>query len=71
VVSSPERAVPGSADKFIQFDAAINPGNSGGPVVNADGQVVGIATEKARDAEGIGLAIPISVPCDQFSVCGK
>jgi hypothetical protein len=71
VVSSPERAVPGSADKFIQFDAAINPGNSGGPVVNANGQVVGIATEKARDAEGIGLAIPISVPCDQFSVCGK
>jgi S1-C subfamily serine protease len=40
-------------------------------VVNANGQVVGIATEKARDAEGIGLAIPISVPCDQFSVCGK
>ncbi|WP_203962391.1 trypsin-like peptidase domain-containing protein [Actinocatenispora thailandica] len=71
VISSPEREVPGSDEKFIQFDAAINPGNSGGPVLNAKGQVVGIATEKARDAEGIGLAIPISIPCDKFSVCGK
>lgn len=71
VISSPEREVPGSDEKFIQFDAAINPGNSGGPLLNAKGQVVGIATEKARDAEGIGLAIPISVPCDKFSVCGK
>ncbi|HEY3501567.1 MAG TPA: trypsin-like peptidase domain-containing protein [Actinocatenispora sp.] len=69
VVSSAQRDVPGSSEKFIQFDAAINPGNSGGPVMNAKGEVVGIATEKARDAEGIGLAIPISVPCDKFSVC--
>ncbi len=69
VVSSAQRDVPGSDKKFIQFDAAINPGNSGGPVMNAKGEVVGIATEKARDAEGIGLAIPISVPCDKFSVC--
>ncbi|WP_203659333.1 S1C family serine protease [Actinocatenispora rupis] len=71
VVSSAQRDVPGSGEKFIQFDAAINPGNSGGPVMNAKGEVVGIATEKARDAEGIGLAIPISVPCDKFSVCGS
>jgi len=71
VVSSAQRDVPGASEKFIQFDAAINPGNSGGPVLNAKGEVVGIATEKARDAEGIGLAIPISVPCDKFSVCGR
>lgn len=71
VVSAAQRDVPGSTEKFIQFDAAINPGNSGGPVMNSKGEVVGIATEKARDAEGIGLAIPISVPCNKFSVCGS
>ncbi|NMO54198.1 serine protease [Actinoplanes sp. TBRC 11911] len=53
----------------IQFDAPINPGNSGGPVVNADKQVVGLATAKAKDAEGIGLAIPIKTACETFAVC--
>jgi putative serine protease PepD len=53
----------------IQFDAPINPGNSGGPVVNASEQVVGLATAKARDAEGIGLAVSIKEACDAFKVC--
>jgi putative serine protease PepD len=53
----------------IQFDAPINPGNSGGPVVNADDEVVGLATAKARDAEGIGLAVPIKTACDTFKIC--
>ncbi|WP_379035253.1 S1C family serine protease [Paractinoplanes deccanensis] len=53
----------------IQFDAPINPGNSGGPVVNAANQVVGLATAKAKDAEGIGLAIPIKTACETFTVC--
>jgi putative serine protease PepD len=54
----------------IQFSAAINPGNSGGPVVNADNAVLGLATAKAKDAEGIGLAIPIKTACNAFSgVC--
>ncbi|HET6481801.1 MAG TPA: trypsin-like peptidase domain-containing protein [Actinoplanes sp.] len=53
----------------VQFDAPINPGNSGGPVVNANEQVVGVATAKAKDAEGIGLAIPIKTACDTFDVC--
>ena len=53
----------------IQFDAPINPGNSGGPVVNANNQVVGLATAKAKDAEGIGLAIPVKTACTTFSVC--
>lgn len=42
----------------IQTDAAINPGNSGGPILNARGEVVGIASAKLSDAEGIGFGIP-------------
>jgi putative serine protease PepD len=53
----------------IQFDAPINPGNSGGPVVNSADEVIGLATAKARDAEGIGLAVPIKTACDTFKVC--
>jgi putative serine protease PepD len=54
----------------IQFDAPINPGNSGGPVVGSADEVLGLATAKAKDAEGIGLAIPIKTACDAFAgVC--
>jgi putative serine protease PepD len=61
---------PGDPDgTAIQFDAAINPGNSGGPLIGADRRVVGVATAKARDAEGIGLAIPIRTACETFAIC--
>ncbi|MGH3741059.1 MAG: S1C family serine protease, partial [Micromonosporaceae bacterium] len=69
-VVSKIRAIAGRAQEYIQFDAAINPGNSGGPVLNAEGKVVGIATAKAVDAEGIGFALPIGVACDAFdAIC--
>ncbi len=71
VVSAVRDDFPGEGGKtFIQFSAPINPGNSGGPVVNAQKQVVGVASAKANDAEGIGLAIPIKQACDSFaSLC--
>ncbi|MFC5923159.1 S1C family serine protease [Micromonospora vulcania] len=68
-VVSALRDAQGSSGPAIQFDAPINPGNSGGPVINGSKQVVGIATAKARDAEGIGLAVPIKVACDGFKIC--
>jgi S1-C subfamily serine protease len=44
---------------FIQIDASINPGNSGGPLLNIDGDLIGINTAIYAKAQGIGFAIPI------------
>jgi serine protease Do len=64
VVSAKERSATirdGSAFYgLLQTDAAINPGNSGGPLLSLGGQVVGINTLIAGNAEGIGFAIPVN-----------
>ena len=54
---------------MLQFDAPVNPGNSGGPVVNAQGQVVGVVNAKLDNAEGISLGIPVAVVCQSLGIC--
>ena len=71
VISSLDRSIqPPNSDQrlrgLIQFDAAVNPGNSGGPLLNRNGQVIGIVTALANPTEqdffiGIGFAVPINI----------
>ena len=69
VISGFNRSIPTEdgekrLEGLIQFDTAVNPGNSGGPLLNRQGQVIGIVTALANPSEqnffiGIGFAVPI------------
>jgi serine protease Do len=65
IVSAKNRTIdqgaPGQFQHFIQTDAAINPGNSGGPLLNMDGEVIGVNTAiytQSAGYQGIGFAMP-------------
>jgi len=78
IVSATERALPSeSLVPFIQTDVAVNPGNSGGPLINLQGEVVGINSQiysRTGGYMGVSFAIPIEVAMDvaeQLRTTGK
>ena len=75
IISAKGRVIgAGRYDNFLQTDAAINPGNSGGPLLNLQGEVVGINTAIVATGQGIGFAIPSNMVkgiIDQLETKGK
>jgi S1-C subfamily serine protease len=59
-ISIPDTNGTRNYDHLLQTDASINPGNSGGPLMNLQGEVIGINTAVSSQAQGIGFAIPTS-----------
>lgn len=62
IISAKGRIIgAGPYDNFIQTDASINPGNSGGPLINMQGQVIGLNTAIVATGQGIGFAVPSDI----------
>ncbi len=57
IISALDRTGPSGASDYIQTDVSLNPGNSGGPLIDTNGDVVGINNFKAGNAENIGFAL--------------
>ena len=73
IISAKARDIPGDStafQHFLQTDAAINPGNSGGPLLNINGEVIGINTQIASRSggyQGIGFAMPINTAVNVYN----
>ena len=64
IISATGRAFGGAYDNYLQTDASINPGNSGGPLINMNGEVIGINTmiySRSGGSEGIGFSVPSNI----------
>lgn len=79
IVSSVDRkssdlGLGGIRREYLQIDCAINEGNSGGPLVNVDGEIVGVNNMKVKGADGLAFAVPIDAVCkiiDHFKAKGR
>jgi serine protease Do len=64
IISATGRTFGGTYDNYLQTDASINPGNSGGPLINMNGEVIGINTmiySRSGGSEGIGFSVPSNI----------
>ena len=57
IISALNRAGPNGLTEYIQTDVSLNPGNSGGPLIDTQGEVIGINNFKIGGAENLGFAL--------------